>query len=104
MDGASRHVASLLEGFVAGRRGLRFGRYFGEPAVFAGRRIAIRGAGAAVAVRLAPAGRDRALTLCPGLVQRSHRGWVYLSAEAGARGSAAMVSLFEHAVHHVATA
>ena len=97
-------MASLLEGFVSGRRGLRFGRYFGEPAVFAGRRMAIRGAGTAVAVRLAPAGRDRALTLCPGRVQRWHRGWLYLSPGSDARRSAALVSLFEHAVHHVATA
>jgi len=88
---------------VSGRPGLRLGNCFGQPAVYAGRRVAIRGAGTEVALRLAPAGRDRAMTLCPGRVRRWHHGWLYLSAGAD-RSGAAVASLFEHAVHHVATA
>lgn len=99
----SRDVAALLEAFVSGRPGLRLGTCFGEPAVYAGRRIAIRGAGAEVALRLAPAGRDRAMTLCPGRVRRWHNGWLYLSTRAD-RSAGVVASLFEHAVHHVATA
>jgi hypothetical protein len=49
---------ALLQAFVAGRRGLRLGSLFGAPAVFAGRRVAIRIDGDAIDVRLAPAGRD----------------------------------------------
>jgi len=103
VDRRSRDVAALLEAFVSGRPGLRLGTCFGEPAVYAGRRVAIRGAGAEVALRLAPAGRARAMTLYPGRVQRWHRGWLYLSPRAG-RSAGALASLFEHAVLHVATA
>jgi len=99
----SRDVAALLEAFVSGHPGVRLGTCFGEPAIYAGRRVAIRGAGAEVALRLAPAGRDRAMALCPGRVRRWHNGWLYLSAGAD-RSAAAVASLFEHAVHHVATA
>ena len=102
MDRRSRDVAALLKTFVSGRPGLRLGTCFGEPAVYAGRRVAIRGAGPEVALRLAPAGRDRAMTLCPTRVRRWHNGWLYLSTRAEHAG--AVASLFEHAVHHVATA
>lgn len=103
MDRRSRDVAALLTAFVSGHPGVRLGTCFGEPAVYAGRRVAIRGAGHEVALRLAPAGRDRAMALCPSRVRRWHNGWLYLSARAD-RSAGAVASLFEHAVHHVATA
>ena len=71
--------------------------------MYAGRRVAIRGAGANVALRLSPAGRDRAMTLCPGRVRRWDHGWLYLSAGVD-RTAVSVAALFEHAVHHVATA
>lgn len=102
MERRSRDVAALLEAFVSGHPGLRLGTCFGEPAVYAGRRVAIRGAGADVALRLAPAARARAMTLCPARVRRWHNGWLYLSMR-GDRSAGVVASLLEHAVYHVAT-
>lgn len=103
MTGASRARAALLQTFVDGRRGLRLGTLFGAPAVFAGRRVAIRLEADAVAVRLGPAGQDLARALCRGRVLGLHRGWLRLAAPRGT-ATAAYLTLFEHAVRDVATA
>ena len=103
VTGASRARAALLQTFVDGRRGLRLGTLFGAPAVFAGRRVAIRLDADAVAVRLGPAGQDLARALCRGRVLGVHRGWLRLAAPRGT-ATAAYLTLFEHAVRDVATA
>jgi hypothetical protein len=96
--------AALLQTFVDGRRGLRLGTLFGAPAVFAGRRAAIRVVDDAFALRLAPAGRDLAWTLCRDLVRGPQGAWLQLSRPSHPRGQAACLTLFEHAVRDVATA
>lgn len=95
---------ALLQAFVAGRRGLRLGSLFGAPAVFAGRRVAIRIDGDALDVRLAPAGRDFAKTLLGGRVVAGPTGWLRLLAPRDARGVAGYLTVFERAVRDVATA
>lgn len=102
--GRSDSLAALLEAFVATRRGLRFGSLFGAPAVFAGRRVAIRLDGNAIDVRLTPAGRDLARATLGRRVHRGPAGWLRLSAPDDARGVAAYLTVFERAVHDVATA
>ncbi|MEZ5420089.1 MAG: hypothetical protein R2708_22480 [Vicinamibacterales bacterium] len=102
MTGVARSQAALLQTFVNGRRGLRFGSLFGAPAVFAGRRAAIRLDRDSVALRLGPAGCDLARTLCRGRVLGRQGGWLRL-ASPGATAPPAHLTLFERAVHDVAT-
>lgn len=89
---------------MAGRRGLRLGTLFGAPAVFAGRRVAVRLDGESLAVRLGPAGLDLARHLCRGRVLDRRGAWLRLSPPRDARDQAACFSLFEVAVRDVATA
>lgn len=97
---------ALLATFVEGRRGLRLGSLFGAPAVFAGRRVAIRLDGDAIDVRLAPAGRDLARTLLRGRVVAGPdaSAWLRLSPPRDAQGVTAYLTVFERAVRDVATA
>jgi hypothetical protein len=96
---------ALLQGFVAGRRGLRLGSLFGAPAVFAGRRVAIRLDGNAIDVRLAPASRDLARTLVRGVATGPARAdWLRLPPPRDAQGVTAYLTVFERAVRDVATA
>lgn len=95
---------ALLSVFVDGRRGLRLGSLFGAPAVFAGRRVAIRVDGAAIEVRLAPAGRELARAILPGRILAGPDGWLRLAPPRDARGLAGYLAVFERAVRDVATA
>lgn len=95
---------ALLQTFVEGRRGLRLGSLFGAPAVFAGRKVAIRLAGNAIDVRLAPAGRDLAKAVLGGRILRGPAGWLRLSPPSDARGVTGYLTVFERAVRDVATA
>lgn len=95
---------ALLQAFVEGRRGLRLGSLFGAPAVFAGRRVAIRLAGDAIDVRLAPAGRDFAKTLLRGRVVAGPAGWMRLPAPRDAQPLTGYLTVFERAVRDVAAA
>jgi hypothetical protein len=97
---------ALLQTFVEGRRGLRLGSLFGAPAVFAGRRVAIRLDGDAIDVRLAPAGRDFARSLLGGRVVPgpASSAWLRLSPPGDARGVPGYLTVFERAVRDVATA
>ncbi|MCC6988140.1 MAG: hypothetical protein IT181_04040 [Acidobacteria bacterium] len=100
----SRSLVALLQAFVEGRRGLRLGSLFGAPAVFAGRRVAIRIDGDALDVRLAPAGRDFAKTLLRGRVVAGPSGWLRLLAPRDAQGVTGYLTVFERAVRDVAAA
>lgn len=104
MTGGSRARAALLQTFVAGRRGLRLGSLFGTPAVFAGRRVAIRLHENGVALKLGAAGQDLARALCGARVLGLHRGWLRLAAPRHGAVPAAYLTLFERAVRDVATA
>lgn len=97
---------ALLQAFVEGHRGLRLGSLFGAPAVFAGRRVAIRLDGETIEVRLAPAGRDFARSLLRGRVAAGPMpsGWLRLSPPGDAQGAAGYHTVFERAVRDVATA
>ena len=95
---------TLLQAFVDGRRGLRLGSLFGAPAVFAGRRVAIRVDGNTIDVRLAPAGRDLAKAVLRGRVVDGPAGWLRLPAPRDAQGVTGYLTLFERAVRDVATA
>jgi hypothetical protein len=104
VTGSSRARTTLLQTFVDRRRGLRLGTLFGTPAVFAGRRAAIRLDADAVALRLSPAGQDLARALCRDRVLGLRRGWLRLAPPRTAAPPAAYLTLFEHAVRDVATA
>lgn len=104
MTGASRARAAVLQRFVDGRRGLRLGSLFGAPAVFAGRRAAIRLDPDAVLVRLGAAGQDLARALCRDRVLGRRGDWLRLSPPRDGAVPAAYLTLFERAVHDVATA
>jgi len=95
---------ALLQSFVEGRRGLRLGSLFGVPAVFAGRRVAIRLAGDAIDVRLAPAGHDLAKAILRGRVVPGPSGWLRLSPPRTQQGVTGYLTVFEHAVRDVAAA
>ncbi len=95
---------ALLQAFVEGRRGLRLGSLFGAPAVFAGRRVAIRLDGEAFDVRLAPAGREFAKTMLRGRVVAGPAGWLRLLAPRDAQGVTGYLTVFERAVRDVAAA
>ena len=96
---------ALLQTFVEGRRGLRLGTLFGAPAVFAGRRVAIRLDGDAIDVRLAPAGRDlRAIAAGGRRAPACDVGWLRLSPPRDAQRVTAYLTVFERAVRDVATA
>lgn len=95
---------ALLEAFVDGRRGLRLGSLFGVPAVFAGRRVAIRLHGDDIDVRLAPAGRDFARVVLRERVHGAPSGWVRLSPPRQAEPVAGYLTVFERAVRDVVTA
>lgn len=95
---------SLLQTFVDGRRGLRLGSLFGAPAVFAGRRVAIRLDGEAIEVRLAPAGRDLAQRLLQGRVLAGPAGWLRLSPPTPSQGVVPYLTVFERAVRDVVAA
>ena len=104
VTGASRTPTALLQRFVDGRRGLRLGSLFGAPAVFAGRRAAIRLDADAVLVRLGAAGQDLARLLCRDRVLGRRGAWLRLSPPRDGAVPAAYFTLFERAVHDVATA
>jgi len=95
---------ALLKAFVDGRRGLRLGSLFGAPAVFAGRRVAIRIDGDALDVRLAPAGRDFAKALLRERVVAGPSGWLRLQAPPDTRRVTGYLTVFERAVRDVAAA
>lgn len=95
---------ALLQTFVASRRGLRLGTLFGAPAVFAGRRVAIRLDGDAIDVRLTPAGCDLARAALGRCVQPGPAGWLRLAPPRDERGAAGYLTVFERAVRDVATA
>lgn len=95
---------TLLQAFVDGRQGLRLGSLFGAPAVFAGRRVAIRVDGDRIDVRLAPAGRDLAKVVLRGRVVAGPSGWVRLLAPPDAQPVTGYLTVFEHAVREVAAA
>ncbi len=104
MPRPSRSLVALLEAFVDGRRGLRLGSLFGAPAVFAGRRVAIRLCAEGIDVRLAPAGRDLARALLRDRVRSAPSGWLRLSEPRAAESVAGYLTVFERAVRDVATA
>lgn len=104
VTGASRARTDLLQRFVDGRRGLRLGSLFGTPAVFAGRRAAIRVDADAVLVRLGSAGQDLARALCRERVLGRRGAWLRLAPPREGAVPAAYFTLFERAVHDVATA
>lgn len=104
MTGASRARAALLQRFVDGRRGLRLGSLFGAPAVFAGRRAAIRLEEDAVLVRLGAAGHDLARALCRDRVIGRRGAWLRLAPPRDGAAPAAYFTLFERAIHDVTTA
>lgn len=104
MTGAFRARAAVLQRFVDGRRGLRLGSLFGTPAVFAGRRAAVRLEADAVLVRLGAAGHDLARALCRRQVLGRRGDWLRLAPPRDGAVPAAYFTLFERAVHDVATA
>lgn len=95
---------TLLQTFVDSRRGLRLGSLFGAPAVFAGRRVAIRIDGDTIDVRLAAAGRDLARAALRERVVAGPAGWLRLRAPQDARRVTGYLAVFERAVRDVATA
>lgn len=56
-----RDLEAVLAHFVAGHRGLRLGRLFGQPAAYAGRRAFARVTARGIEVKLPPAARDGAI-------------------------------------------
>ncbi len=104
MPRSPQSLVALLQAFAAGRRGLRLGFLFGAPAVFGGRRVAIRLRGNGIDVRLAPAGRDLATAVLRGRVLDAPSGWVRLAPPRDARGVAAYLMVFERAVQDTVTA
>jgi len=77
---------------------------FGTPAVFAGRRVAIRQAGRDVDVRLSPAGRDLARATLGRRLKVAPRGWVRITVPAAGQPADAFLRVCERAVRDVATA
>lgn len=104
MTGATPSPAALLRTFVDSHRGVRLGSLFGAPAVFVGRRAAIRLDGDGLALRLTPAGQDLARGRCQAHVRPGRtRGWLRLRVPRDvASVSAAYLSLFERAVRDTA--
>ena len=103
MTGPIDSPAALLRTFVDSRRGLRLGSLFGVPAVFVGRRVAIRLDDDAIALRLTPAGQELARGLCRGRVRGVDRGWLRLDLpRASAVVPPAYLTLFERAVRDTA--
>lgn len=96
---------AILQAFVDTRRGLRLGSFMGAPAVFVGRRLAIRLRGDDIDVRLAPAGHDLAHALLRTRVRTSAPpGWLRLSPPGTGDSIAGYLTVFEYAVRDVATA
>ncbi len=103
MTGATHSPAALLRTFVDTRRGLRLGSLCGAPAVYVGRRAAIRLEGDALLLRLTPAAQDLARGLCRGRVRSTARGWLHLDVPRDTTAvPAAYLTLFERAVRDTA--
>jgi hypothetical protein len=106
-----RDLLDLFETFVAQHRGLRLGRMFGAPAIYAGRRLSACLMDDGVVMKLPPAAAERARALggkpwvsATGAARgRTMKGWVIVVPRSGVDATR-LLPLLEAAAHHAATA
>jgi hypothetical protein len=106
-----RDLLDLFETFVAQHRGLRLGRMFGAPAIYAGRRLGACLMDGGVVMKLPPAAAERARALggTPWRPKsgpakgRIMTGWVFVVPRTAA-DAARLLPLLEAAARHAATA
>ena len=106
-----RDLLDLFESFVAQHRGLRLGKMFGAPAIYAGRRLSACLMDDGVVMKLPPAVTERARALggrpwapATGRAKgRTMKGWVIVVPTSDAE-AARLLPLLEAAAHHAATA
>jgi hypothetical protein len=105
-----RELLDLFETFVAQHRGLRLGKMFGAPAIYAGRRLSACLMDDGVVMKLPAAARDRARALggrpwtpaARPAKRRAMTGWVIVVPRRS-EDTARLLPLLEAAAHHVAT-
>ena len=110
MPTSRRELLDLFETFVAEHRGLRLGKMFGAPAIYAGRKLSACLMDDGVVMKLPAAAAERARALggrawTPGVGAAKGRqmaGWVIVVPRQAA-DTARLVPLLEAAAHHVAT-